>query len=71
MLKLTMAITPAIIPTHRGVLRVKRVSGSTGLLATLSSTKTKMTKKTGKMTAMAILNGSCAIDPEPPVRDKS
>lgn len=58
MLKLTMAITPAIIPTHKGVLRVKRERGSTGLLATLSSTKIKMRKKTGKMTAIAILKGS-------------
>lgn len=52
MLKLTMAIAPAMIPTHSGVLRERSDRGKTGLMATLNSTYTKATKKTTNAAAM-------------------
>lgn len=71
MLKLTTAITPAMIPTQSGVLLDSKERGNTGRTATLSSTHMKSKKNTGKATAMAIANRSWDIGTAPPLRDNS
>jgi hypothetical protein len=53
MLKLTIAMTPDMIPTHSGVRFDKSESGKTGRVATRNSTKMKAMNAMGKMMAMA------------------
>jgi hypothetical protein len=71
MLKLTIAITPAMIPTQRGVRRVSKESGRTGIGATRNSTYTKAIKKRGNVTAIAILKGSRENASVDPIRDNN